>query len=70
MDHSDQAGYDELIGQDVDILVPYGLRSRPIQDRQEYLRNPRARSMGAGLELAIECKDGRELPVEISLSPV
>ncbi len=60
---------DELIDQDVEILVPDHLRGRHIQHRQAFSRNSRARNMGSGLELAILCKDGRELPVEISLSP-
>ncbi len=63
-------GRDELIGQDLEILVPNYLRDRHIQHRREYLRDPVPRAMGTYLELAVVCKDGHELPVEISLNPV
>ncbi len=61
---------EELIGQSVDTLLPEPLRSRHVRHRKDYFGNPRVRAMGAGLELVARCKDGRELPVEISLSPV
>ncbi len=63
-------GRDELIGHDVEILLPNYLRDRHIQHRREYLRDPTPRAMGTDLELVALCKDGHELPVEISLSPV
>ena len=60
----------ELVGRTIDVLVP--IRSR---DRHEALRNGfveanRARPMGPGMQLSLECKDGGEVPVEISLSPL
>ena len=62
-------GRDELIGQSVELLVPDQLRGRHIQHRQAYSRDPHSRAMGTGLELAVRCKSGQELPVEVSLSP-
>jgi PAS domain S-box-containing protein len=65
-------GYDrdELIGRGVDVLVPEGVRSLHAGHRQRYMRSPHARPMGAGLQLVGRRKDGVELPVEISLSPL
>ena len=63
-------GSEELIGQSMETLLPEPLRGRHVRHRKDYFGNPRVRAMGAGLELVARCKDGRELPVEISLSPV
>jgi PAS domain S-box-containing protein len=63
-------GSEELIGQSVEILLPEHLRGRHVHHRNDYSGNPQVRSMGVGLELVARCKDGAELPVEISLSPV
>jgi PAS domain S-box-containing protein len=61
---------DQLIGQPVEILVPERFRSRHVGHRQDYLAEPRMRSMGEGLELHGRRADGSEFPVAISLSPV
>jgi len=63
-------GRDELIGQPAELLVPERLREKHIRHREDYAVEPRARAMGAGLELAGRRKDGTEVPVEISLSPL
>lgn len=60
----------ELIGERVELLVPERFRQRHGGHRERYGRNPRARPMGAGLELYGRRKDGSEFPVEISLAPV
>lgn len=57
----------ELIGQPVEILVPDLTRSVHPSDRERYLRDPRPRPMGAGMEFAGRRKDGTEFPAEISL---
>ena len=60
----------ELSGQPIELLVPPRYRSRHIGFRDEYINHPRTRPMGSGLELSGLRKDGTEVPVEISLSPV
>src|SRR5262245_32281219 len=65
-------GYDEqgMLGQPVEILLPEPLRARHVEHRHRYFQNPTTRPMGIGLSLAGRRRDGSELPVEISLSPI
>ena len=60
----------ELLGYSVEILLPERFHGRHVHHRLEYVRDPRQRPMGAGLELFGLRKDGREFPVEISLGPI
>jgi len=64
-------GYDrgELLGEPVELLMPERFRDAHVGEREGYRRNPHVRQMGAGLEVLARTKDGRELPVEISLAP-
>ncbi len=61
---------EELLGQRVDMLMPARFRARHDGHREGYSAAPRAREMGAGLELLGRRKDGSEFPIEISLSPL
>ncbi len=61
---------EELLGQAVEVLVPKRYRYRHHDHRREYDEQPRARFMGEGRELFAVRKDGTELPVEISLTPM
>lgn len=61
---------EELLGMPVEILVPARFRDRHTGHRAAYVAGPRMRLMGAGLDLYALRKDGREVPVEISLSPL
>jgi PAS domain S-box-containing protein len=61
---------EELLGENVDILVPAMVRGRHREHRASFARSPQLRPMGRGMELSALRKDGIEIPVEISLSPL
>ena len=60
----------ELLGMNVDGLIPSMLRRRHKTHRKKYLEKPEVRPMGSQLDLRTLLKDGTEVPIEISLSPV
>ncbi|MHB8572589.1 MAG: PAS domain-containing sensor histidine kinase [Candidatus Dormibacteria bacterium] len=66
------SGYeaDELVGMPVEHLVPPPLRERHQRNRETYRLAPSIRTMGSQLDIHILCSDGRQLPVDISLSPL
>jgi PAS domain S-box-containing protein len=61
---------EELLGQSIDRLTPSNLQKKHPELRQQYLRNPQARPMGAGRDLYARRRDGTEFPVEIGLNPI
>ncbi len=61
---------DELLGQSIDLLVPERARAVHPGHRAGYFADPRTRLMGAGLDLTARRRDGSEVPVDISLSPL
>ncbi|MGC1861584.1 MAG: ATP-binding protein [Methylocystis sp.] len=60
----------ELVGQNIDILVPTRLRPTHFSLRQGFLANPSKRPMGVGRDLKATRRDGSEFPVEIGLTPI
>jgi two-component system sensor kinase FixL len=60
---------DELMGREVEVLVPDRVRPYHAGHREAYAAEPKARPMGIGMELSARRRDGSEFPVEISLSP-
>lgn len=63
-------GYElgELLGRSVEVLVPERFRPDHPQQRARYMANPAVRPMGQRRSLSAVHKNGREIPVEISLS--
>jgi PAS domain S-box-containing protein len=62
--------HDELIGQNIDRLVPTRYAHQHKANRDRYFANPQTRTMGARNDLSALRKDGTELSVEIGLNPL
>jgi len=60
----------ELLGQQIEVLVPDSALDRHEGHRANFIANPSVRPMGAGLQLSAKRKDGSTFPAEISLSAV
>src|SRR5690606_4359045 len=58
---------EELIGANIDILVPERFRGHHPEVRQNYIKQPVSRAMGQGRDLYALNKRGEEFPVEIGL---
>ncbi len=61
---------DTLIGRPVDELVPDSMRPRHAAYRHAYGKAPTSRPMGTRIDLRGRRRDGSEVTVEISLSPL
>ena len=60
----------ELIGENVDRLVPTRFHDNHPDHRGSFFSQPHARAMGVGRDLYALRKDGNEFPVEIGLAPI
>lgn len=61
---------DELLGRQVEMLVPASVRDVHHGHRRSYMAQPAARLMGGGRDLFGVRKDGEEFPVEVGLNPI
>jgi PAS domain S-box-containing protein len=58
----------EIKGQHINILIPAKFHRKHDGHQKKYIKDPKPRLMGMGLDLFAVKKDGSEFPVEISLS--
>jgi len=61
---------EEMLGEEIEFLLPDDVHDRHISHRTAYSRDPHLRPMGIGMDLRGKRKGGSLFPVEISLSPV
>ncbi|WP_141286063.1 PAS domain S-box protein, partial [Ideonella azotifigens] len=61
---------EQLVGLNVDVLVPDAIRPQHAAYREGYARHPRTRPMGTQMDLVAKRRDGSEVMVEIALSPL
>jgi len=60
----------ELLGQPIEILIPDRFRRSHVGHRTRFVNEPTFRPMGSGLQLYGRRKDGTEIAIEVSLSPL
>ncbi len=61
---------EELLGQQIEVLVPDHVRGHHHKLREGYMKHPEVRAMGASRDLEGRRKDGTHIPVEIGLNPI
>lgn len=61
---------EELIGEEIEKLVPERFRGKHKHYRTGFFKEPAAREMGSGRDLGGLRKDGTEFPIEIGLKPI
>ena len=59
-----------LLGLEVEALIPVSLRRYHRQDRDAFYKNPEKRPMGSGRDLFAFTRSGKEIAVDIGLSPI
>ena len=58
---------ESMVGQVLEKLIPQRHHAKHVGHREGYIDKPNARTMGLGMTLSAQRKDGSEFPVEISL---
>ena len=58
---------ESMVGQLLEKLIPQRHHAKHVGHRDGYIEKPNARTMGLGMTLSAQKKDGTEFPVEISL---
>ena len=61
---------EELLGRQVEMLIPQRFRPNHPTLREHFMTQPSTRAMGAGRDLYAHTKDGEEIPIEIGLNPI
>lgn len=61
---------EEMLGQNVEMLVPESVRPRHPQFVKNFISHPQSRAMGLGRDLNGQRKDGSLFPVEVGLMPI
>lgn len=61
---------EELHNKSVEILIPSKFTTKHTTDRKRFFQAPKTRVMGEGKELYALKKNGMEIPIQISLSPL
>ena len=60
---------DEILGLELETLIPGGVLEDRLRNREHYLEKPGLNPMGSDLEATAVRADGRAFPAEIALSP-
>ncbi len=60
---------DDLVGAEIETLIPARLRADHVRARMDFDRTPYDRPMGGKLEITALRRDGSEIPVDIELRP-
>lgn len=60
----------DVLGREMELLIPTALRERHAAHRRSYFRNPHARPMGLGLDLKGLRRNGDEIALEINLNAI
>jgi PAS domain S-box-containing protein len=63
-------GREELLGQEIEVLIPGRFREKHPAIRTGYFADPFVATLGADRELFALRKDGTDFPIEISLGPL
>jgi len=61
---------EEMLGAQIELLLPESRKHTHHKQRDEYFQHPRTRPMGIGMDLSGRRKDGKEIPLEVSLSTI